>query len=251
MSPSVRHAALVALIASAHGCGRPPSSPTARSSSMEITGTLELDGRPLGDVALALVADDGRTVAVARSDDAGRFSLPRAAAPAAPATSWIVAKLQAPVVGAVAAPVPAGEATVALVASAAQAVTLTLDVELPPGAAPVDWYEVSVTPTALDGVPAPALRTLTLDGMGPARRNAYHELRVEGVRAELRVLPGTYDVRAAHIVDGPKQVPPPASWVSGGAALDDGRVIAADLEYVAVDVHRDTRLRVTMVPAHD
>ncbi|HEX8112212.1 MAG TPA: hypothetical protein VF516_30975, partial [Kofleriaceae bacterium] len=76
MSTSVRSAALIALIASAHGCGRPPSSPPARSSSMDITGTLELDGRPLDDVALALVADDGRTVAVARSDAAGRFSLP-------------------------------------------------------------------------------------------------------------------------------------------------------------------------------
>jgi hypothetical protein len=150
-----------------------------------------------------------------------------------------------------AAPVTAGGAPIALVASAARAVTLTIDVELPPGAAPVDGYEVSVTPMALDGVPAPALRTLTLYGMGPARRNAYHELRIEGARAELRVLPGTYDVRAAHVVDGSKQVPPPASWVSGSASLDDGRVLAADLEYVAVDVHRDTRLRVTMVPAHD
>lgn len=100
-------------------------------------------------------------------------------------------------------------------------------------------------------MPAPALWTLTLDGMGPARRNAYHALRVEGARAQLCILPGTYDVRAAHIVDGPKQVPPPASWVSGSASLDDGRVIAADLEYVAVDVHRDTRLRMTMVPVYD
>ena len=68
---------------------------------MEITGTLALDGRPLADVELALVTDDGRTVAIARSDRAGGFSLPRAAAPAAPATSWVVAKLQAPVIGAV------------------------------------------------------------------------------------------------------------------------------------------------------
>lgn len=218
---------------------------------MDITGTLELDGRPLGDVALALVTDDGRTVAVARSDAAGRFSLPRVAVPAAPSTSWVVAKLQAPVVGAVAAPVTPGGAPVALVASTAQSVTLTVDLELPPGAAPVDWYEVSVTPTRLDGVVAPALRTLTLDGMGPARSNAYHKLRVEGTRAQLRVLPGTYDVRAAHIVDGPKQVPPPASWVSGSARLDDGRVVAADLEYVSVDVRRDTRLQVAMVPASD
>jgi hypothetical protein len=251
MSTSVRSAALVALIASAHGCGRPPSSPTARSSSMDITGTLELDGRPLGDVALALVADDGRTVAVARSDAAGRFSLPRAAVPAAPSTSWVVAKLQAPVVGAVAAPVTAGGAPIALVASTAQSATLTVDLELPPGAAPVAWYEVSVTPTRLDGVPAPALRTLTLDGMGPARSNSYHKLRVAGSRAQLRVLPGIYEVRAAHVVDGPKQVPPPASWVSGSARLDDDRVVAADLEYVSIDVRRDTRLRVAMVPASD
>lgn len=217
---------------------------------MDITGTLELDGRPLGEVALALVAEDGRTVAVTRSDAKGRFSLPRAAVPAAPATSWVVAKLQAPVVGAVAAPVTTG-APIALVASTSQSATLTIDLELPPGAAPVDWYEVSVTPTRLDDVPAPALRALTLDGMGPARSNTYHKLRVEGVRAQLRVLPGTYDVRAAHVVDGPKQVPPPASWVSGSARLDDGRVIAADLEYVPIDVHRDTRLRVTMIPASD
>ena len=220
-------------------------------TTADITGTLELDGRPLGDVALALVADDGRTVAVARSDAAGRFSLPRAAVPAAPATSWVVAKLQAPVVGAVAAPLTAGGPPIALAASTAHAATLTIDLELPPGAAPVDWYEVSVTPTRLDGVPAPALRTLTLDGMGPARSNSYHKLRVTGTRAQLRVLPGTYDVRAAHVVDGPKQVPPPARWVSGSARLDDGRTVAADLEYVPVDVRRDTRLRVTMVPASE
>lgn len=36
-------------------------------TSADITGTLELDGRSLGDVALALVAEDGRTTAVARS----------------------------------------------------------------------------------------------------------------------------------------------------------------------------------------
>lgn len=218
---------------------------------MDITGTLELDGHPLADVALSLVADDGRTVAIARSDAAGRFTLPRAAAPAAPSTSWVVAKLEAPVVGAVAAPVTAGGAPIALAASTAHAATLTVDVELPPGAAPVDWYEVSVTPTRLDGVPAPALGTLTLDGMGPARRNAYHNLRIEGTRAELRVLPGTYDVHVAHVVDGPKQIPPPAGWVSGRAVLDDGRPVAADFEYVPVDVQRDTRLRVTMVPASD
>ncbi|HEX3758004.1 MAG TPA: hypothetical protein VHW23_04840 [Kofleriaceae bacterium] len=251
MAISVWHAALIALIASAHGCGHPPAAAAARSNSMDITGTLELDGRPLADVALALVADDGRTVAVAvaRSDAAGRFSLPRAAAPAAPATSRVVAKLQAPVIGAVAAPVTGGP--IALAASTAHAVTLTIDIELPPGAAPVEGYEVSVTPTGLDGVPAPALRTLTLDGMGPARSNAYHKRRIAGARAELRVLPGTYDIQALHIVDGPKQVPPPASWVSGGGALDDGRAIAADLGYVRVDVHRDTRVRVTMVPASD
>jgi len=218
---------------------------------MDITGTLELDGRLTGDVVLALVADDGRTVAVTRSDAAGRFSLPLAAAPAAPAMSWVVAKLQAPMVGAVATSVTAGGAPIALAASSAQAVTLTIEVELPVGVAPVDWYEVSATPTALDGVPAPVLRTLTLDGMGPARSNAYHKLRVKGAQAQMRVLPGVYDVRVAHIVDGPKQVPPPASWVSGSASLDDGRVVTADLEYVSVDVHRDTRLRVTMVPAHN
>jgi len=75
---------------------------------MDIPGTLELDGRPLGDVELSLVTDDGRTVAVARSDAAGRFSLPRTAIPAAPSMSWVVAKLQGPVVGAIAAPVTAG-----------------------------------------------------------------------------------------------------------------------------------------------
>jgi hypothetical protein len=216
---------------------------------MDITGTLEVDGRPLGDVALALVADDGRTLAVARSDAAGRFSLLRGAATP---TSWVVAKLQAPVVGAVAAPVPADAAPIALAASTAKAATLTADIELPPGAAPVDWYEVSVTPTSLDGVPAAALRTLTLDGMGPARSNSYHKLRVTGGKLRVRVLPGVYDLRVAHIVDGPKPIPPaPALWVSGHAALSDGRVVAADLEYILVDVHRDVALRVTMVPARD
>jgi hypothetical protein len=215
---------------------------------MDITGTLEVDGRPLGDVALALVGDDGRTLAVARSDAAGRFTLPRSGAPP---TSWVVAKLQAPVVGAVAAPVTADGAPLALTASSARAATLAAEIELPPGAAPVEWYEASVTPTELDGVPAPALRTLTLDGMGPARSNSYHKVRVSDGVLRLRVLPGVYDLRIAHVVDGPKRVPPVPGWVSGSATLADGRVIAADLEYVPVDVHGDVALRVTMVPMRD
>ena len=212
---------------------------------MEITGTLTLDSHPLAEVEFALVSNDGRTTAIARSDSAGRFSLPRAAATPA---SWVVAKLQQPVIGAMVAPATASEPLV-LALSTAACVTITIDVALPQGAAPVDWFEVSITPTALDGVAAPALRTLTLDGMGPARRNSYVKQQVEGTRTQFRVLPGRYDVRTAHIVDGPLQRSPPASWVSGGGVLDDGRTVAADLEYLPVDIHRDTHLRVTMVPA--
>src|SRR4051812_27102834 len=124
MSRLVQYVALLALIASVPACERTPASPTiVRTSSMEITGTLTLDGHPLAEADLALVGDDGRTTAIARSDSAGRFSLARAGAP----TSWVVAKLQQPIVGAVVAPVPAG-ATVALAVSSATCATLTVDV---------------------------------------------------------------------------------------------------------------------------
>jgi hypothetical protein len=240
-------ARLVALTAAAQlACGSTPAPPPERTA-MQITGTLALDGRPLGDTVLALVADDGHTLAVTRSDPAGRFALP-----AAPPRSWVIAKLRGPLIGGAAAQVATDGAPVHLAVTTADAATLAVDIELPAGAAPVDWFEVSVTPTALAGTPAAVLRTLTLDGVGPARSNAYEKLRVDRPAARLRVVPGSYDLRVAHVVDGPKRIPPvPASWVSGRATLADGRVVAADLEYVAIDVRGDTRVRVAMVPASE
>lgn len=216
---------------------------------MDVTGTLEVDGHYLGDVMIALVAGDGTTVAVTRSDADGRFLLPRSTAPA---TGWLVAKLHEPIVGAVVAPLTSDGAPVKLAASTAAAVTLSANIELPPGATPVDWFDVSVTPTSQDGVPAAALRTLTLDGMGPARRNAYHKLRVQGPKLRLRALPGTYDLHVAHAVERPKAPPPlPPNWVSGSGTLRDGTVINADLDYLAVDLHHDVELHVTMAPSGD
>jgi hypothetical protein len=215
---------------------------------MAVTGTLEVDGHAVGNVALALVADDGTTLAVTRSDPAGRFSFPRSAAP----SSWVIAKLHEPVVGAVAARATTDGSPVLLTSSTASCATLAADIALPPGADPVAWFDVSVTPTSQDGIPVVVLRTLTLDGVGPARTNAYHKLRVQGSKLHVRVLPGGYDLHVAHVIERPKSPPPsPTNWISDRATLRDGTVVAADLGYFAVDLHHDLELRVTMVPARD
>jgi len=248
---SAWQAASVPLIASLHmACARHPQpTPTVRTQSMDVTGVLQVDGHPVGEAAIALVADDGRTVAAGHSDAGGRFALP---AGAAFQSGWVVAKLHAPVVGAIAAPVAADRAPITLAVSTSAAVTLTVDIDPPQAADPVRWFDVTVTPTSQDGVPAAALRALTLDGIGPARSNAYHKLRVTGLTSRLRVLPGTYDVRVAHVVEDSKRIPPvPSNWVSARATLEDGRVVVADLEHLSVNVRRDVEMRVAMVTVRE
>jgi hypothetical protein len=245
------HAAVVTLIgALLAACDRQPMlPPTPRTPFMDVTGTLEVDGHPVGDVAMALVSSDGSTVAVAQSDAAGRFTLP---AGVAFGSGWVVAKLHAPVIGGVAAPVAADRDSLRLSVSTADAMTLTLEIELPEGAAPVSWFDVAVTPTSQDGVPSAALSSLTLDAMGPARSVAFHKARLSGATLRLRVLPGTYDVRVAHVVDDSKRVPPvPPNWVGTRATLGDGRVLAADLDHISVDVRRDVELRVALSAMHE
>lgn len=221
-------------------CGHAPvPTPTENMGMKDVTGTVMLDGVPQRDVELSLVTSDGRTVAAARSGADGAFHAPRGDA------AWVVAKLRGPaLVGAVVQRL--GDGALALDASTARAATVTASMQLPGGVPAVDWYEVSLTPTALDGVPDQVLRTVTLDGMGPARVNALASQRT-GSRAELRVVPGQYTLVVTHVVEQPKSPAHEISYVTGGGVIG-GQRVAASLDALSIDARHDVAVTVEMVP---
>lgn len=208
----------------------------------DLSGTFLVDAAPAAGIEVSLLGADGAVLAATRSDAAGGFAFP--AAQRARARS-VVAKVYEPVLGAVAAPVSQTGAGLALRLDTSAARALTLVLALPAGAPAVPWFDLSLTPTALTGLSPAELGALTLDGAGPARRDAYRHVRVHERRVTVRVLPGTYDVRVEHFVDGPK-APPSASWLGARATARDGSVVEADLGYLPLEVRDDTELVVEL-----
>lgn len=211
-----------------------------------VSGTLEVDHRPVDGAEVVLLAPGGRAVEATHSDATGHFVF---AAQSVPPGAAVLGKLHAPLVGAAYARVGPAGGPVALAAAASGAAALSVSIELPGGAAPVDWFDVEVTPRALSGVPLEAVNALTLDGTGPARRGNYHTVRVTEPRASLRLLPGSWDLKVSHIIERGKPVrSAPPNWIGGRLTLPGGTQVDAELGSMRVEVTRDVEVRVAMRP---
>lgn len=203
-----------------------------------VRGRLEVDHQPISDAEIVLLDAAGQAVEAVVSDAVGRFAFARSGVS-------VVGKLHAPLVGAAYAPITNGPVT--LTAVLRDAATLTVEIDLPAGAAPVEWFDVELTPHVLVGVSPEAVQTLTLDGTGPARRGNYHKARVAEPRITLRVQPGSWDLKVSHIVERGKPMrSAPPNWQGSSLLLADGTQVDAELGRVRIEIARDLAVRIAM-----
>lgn len=161
---------------------------------MPVTGTLTLDGRPVRDADVLLVADT-TVLALSKTAADGSYQLDADASDRA----LVVARLRAPVVGVWVAPARGGTD---FKLTGDELVDVHLDFQVPAGVVH-DWLDVKLTPRR-DEIPP---RIVLATGIKPGLAEAMYAERLVSPTFDVRVRRGLYDLRAYRIVDAPKGAP--------------------------------------------
>jgi hypothetical protein len=191
----------IGLVSLAVACSCGPTSSETRRERKETSmalfrGIVKVDGAPArGEVML--VDPAGKVVASTTIDEQGGY---RAAPPQGFTGGWLLARVYRPVAGARALAIDGegGERNVELTSK--EAITLSGDLRFPAGVTP-DWVQVDLTPRALDGVPPAISRALVAVDTGPAIKGVYRADVIRGSRFSASLLPGTWDLVVARMVE--------------------------------------------------
>ena len=197
----------LALVAAIAGCRSTPEhakdngEPGAAPS--ELRGKITVAGQPV-TAAEVLAVVDGKVVAAAPATPS--YQLP---AIADCARASLIVRLSEPVLGVVPAAARCS-GTVDVDVPARQVIELTGAIKLPDGVA-FDWVELKLTPRLLAVPPTVVLA----EGTSPDLREALAVRKLTRPAFALRVVAGSWTVRADRFVDAP----PPAG--AGNLVLDD------------------------------
>jgi hypothetical protein len=203
----------------------------------QIAGTVEIDGKPVAEVEVAVIDAEGTVVSAAETDEAGAFRLDTTE------SGWVVAKIRDPFVAVGVQPV---SEQVHFALSEVDTVSLRGTIRFPDGV-PFDWVDVSVTPRALPGVPDPVLAKLLVVGTGPGKRGGYWNRRATTPEFSIRVQPGTHELRFEHVIDSaPMPFGGPTSLAGDVLTLDDGTRPERQYGAHRVEVSADRAFEVTM-----
>ncbi|NJM91259.1 MAG: hypothetical protein HC863_03160 [Myxococcales bacterium] len=173
----------------------------------ELAGTVTVLGVPMRGVQI-LCATRSKVLASTMTDQDGQF---RAVAAGA---EFVVARFTEPFVGCVAQPVSEVGASVEISVERADIVRLSGHFELPAEVA-FDWADLKLTPR-LDVPPVVVL--WELEGL----REAFWSRRMVQPTFEVRVLRGTWELRAAREIDAPMALSRPVNLGVAQVTLEDG-----------------------------
>lgn len=216
--------------ASGHGpSGASGESSGAGPSPAELRGRVTVGGKPV-TAAEVLVVVGGKVVATAAAVPS--YQLPPIADCA---KASLVIRLSEPVIGVWPSSLVSGcQGTHDIDVPSSQVVELRGMIELPPGGA-FDWVELKLTPRLAAVTPAVVLS----EGTSSDLREALVVRRLSRPEFDLRVLAGTWALRADRFVDGPvgaraqNLVLDRLKVTAGAAAASAPRRGAVDLELTA------------------
>jgi hypothetical protein len=197
-----------------------------------ITGTLRVEGRPVGGQDVLALAGE-RVVASALSDDLGRFSLD------APDGATVIGKVRAGAYGVVTLVAQArdGDADLDLGGPLpALEIVLESEEELP---ARVD---LTLDPVQLAGVPDELMPYTRLRGPGVMEGHFGHGV-IDGARTSVRVQPGLWRIAASSIDPDRTHV---RSLVTGSARADGDEVDGDPAGGFALAVSRSRRVTLVL-----
>jgi hypothetical protein len=201
-----------------------------------LSGRVTVMGNPQQDAEILAVSGN-KVLAVARTDRDGRYELP-----GEPAADRVVARFAEPFLGIVHRPVAGGGPT-DLAIEAADIVRFGITI-VPAEGSVFDWVDVKLTPQLPDLSPVIALAAGTTTSL--------HEVlwsrRVTDPKVAVRLLRGTWDLRARHFIDGPLRANPLPAFTAGRVELSSGGEAAEHLGGFLVDVTTDTQVRLQLRP---
>jgi hypothetical protein len=190
---------------------------------------------PQSGIEVLLVAGT-RVRHVVHSDADGRFSIDDAGD-----VDRVVARFAEPFVGVVHRAVAGGPVEIDVGREAIA--RLEIDVAPPDGIA-FDWLDVKLTPRFADLPPVVVLAA----GTGSGLHEALWARRITEPRIGLRVLRGTWDLRAERTVDGPLMRTPPINLTAGQVVLPDGTPAPEQFRGFQIAVDRDTAVTLQLRP---
>jgi hypothetical protein len=193
-----------------------------------ITGTLRVEGRPVGGQDVLAVAGD-QVVASTLSDDLGRFSLD------APDGATVLGKVRTGAYGVVTRVAQAGDGGADLDLDgplAALEIVLESEHELPAR------LDLTLDPVRLAGVPDELMLYTRMRSPG-VMEGHFGRGVIDGARASVRVQPGLWRIAASSIDPDRTHV---RSLVTGRGRVGDDEVEGDGAGGVAVDLSRDCRV---------
>lgn len=212
--------------ASGHGpTGASGESSGAGPLPAELRGRVTVAGKPV-TAAEVLVVVGGKVVATAAA--APSYQLPPIAECA---KASLVIRMSEPVIGVWPSPLASGcQGTHDIDVPSSQVVELHGVIELPPGGA-FDWVELKLTPRVAAVAPALVLA----EGTSSDLREALVVRRLVRPEFDLRVLAGTWRLRADRFVDGPPG-PRVRNLVLDHLKVTAGHAVASAPQRGAVDL---------------
>jgi hypothetical protein len=165
---------------------------------------------------------------VTHTDADGRFSVADAGD-----VDRVVARFVEPFVGVVHQAVGAGPVEIDIGRDAI--VRLAIEVA-PPDGIPFDWVDVKLTPRFADLPPVVVLAA----GTGSGLHEVLWARRITEPRLSLRVLRGSWELRAERTVEGPLTRTPPIQLTAGQVVLPDGAPAPEKFGGFSIPVDRDT-----------
>lgn len=177
-----------------------------------------------------------RVVHVVRTDADGRFSVAEVGD-----VDRVVARFAEPFVGVVHRAVAAGPVEI----DVGRESIARLDIEVvSPDGIPFDWLDVKLTPRFADLPPVVVLAA----GTGAGLHEALWARRITAPRLSLRVLRGTWELRADRTVEGPLTRTPPINLTAGQVVLPDGAAAPEQFRGFSIAVDHDTAVKLQLRP---
>jgi hypothetical protein len=190
---------------------------------------------PQRGIEVLLVAGT-RVRHVARTDADGRFSVDDA-----DGVDRVVARFAEPFIGVVHQAVAAGPVEI----DVGREAIARLEIEVaPPDGIPFDWVDIKLTPRFADLPPVVVLAA----GTGSGLHEALWARRITDPRLGVRVLLGTWELRAARTVEGPLTRTPPINLTAGQVVLPDGASAPEQFRGFSIAVHGDMAVKLQLRP---